>query len=135
MGNHDVKYVLWLEVMVDEHPLSLERLDDFAQSVNALEGVEIQAKDELRLIQDKPCPGFLPGEHDKFPYTWNELQRLGSHIGRDHDSIFAQSPKDMAQRQGRAQGIPVGRLVAGDGDALHAIDKGTQAFDGRLVYN
>jgi hypothetical protein len=41
----------------------------------------------------------------------------------------------MAQRQRRAQRIAVGRLVAGDGNALHTVDHGAQAFYGFLVYD
>ena len=45
-------------MMVNKHALGLERLDNFAQAVNAVQGVEIKAEDELCFIQHVFCTEF-----------------------------------------------------------------------------
>ena len=82
--------------MVDEYTLDLERLNDLSQAVNAVQGVEVETKDELRFIQHMLGTQFLPCKNNDISHTGNELQRLGSHIGSHHRGILAQAAQHVA---------------------------------------
>jgi hypothetical protein len=135
MRDHDIEAILGGEMVIDENTLNLKRLYKLAQPINAMQRVEIQAKEELRVIQNLSGALVVLGKHNQITHAWDKLQGLGSHVGRDHDGFFAQASEHVAQGQRRAQGVTVGRLVARDGYALNAIDKHTQLLYRMLSYN
>ena len=122
-------------MVVDENATRLQRLDDLGKTVDALQRVIIQAEDELGLFQRVAGTQFVLGIDYQFPHAGYKFQRLGRHVGSDDNGILAQAAQHVAQRQRRAQGITVGRLVARDDYALHAVDKGTQPFYSMFVNN
>ena len=119
--------------MIDEHTTHLKGLNDFGKPVNALQGIEVKTEKELRIVQHTSGTQLMLGENNQFTQARDELQGLGCHIGSDDHGIFPQAAQHMAQSQGRAQSIAVGRLVARDNNALHAVDKGSQPIDGMFI--
>ena len=121
-------------MVVDEHTLHLEGFNDVGQTVDSLERVVVKTEDELRLAQHLARPRLVLGEHHQLAHAGDKIQRLGCHVGSYHNGILAQAAQHMAQSQRRAQGIAVGRLVASDGDAAHAINHGAQSLYRVLIY-
>ena len=75
-------------MMVNQDTTHVERPHQFGEAVDALHGIEVEAEEQLCILQDITGSQLMLGIHHKLTHARDEFQRFGSHVGSDNHDIL-----------------------------------------------
>ena len=94
-------------------------VDHLAQPLQTGYGVEVQEKDQVRLLHRTAGDSrFVRLEKHQVLDTRHPVQKIGVFVGHDTSDAMPHLQQRLAPRQRRAHGIPVGIRVRHDHDIL-----------------
>ena len=109
---------LGVEVMVDEHAMSLGLADRLLHVAGAAGGVEVHADDDVGSSnREGGLVGVFVGT-DGLLSPWQPAEEVGIHVGHDHHSRLALLTQPVGQAEGGTHRIAVGVGVADKGKEL-----------------
>ena len=121
--------------MVNQYAWRIAHLYHFAQFVDALERVEVEAEYEIGIANQKAASQLSHGIDHHITNGRDKLQCARHLVGHNHISIFAHIAEHSAQSQSAAKGIAVGRKMAGDNNMTRRFEQLAQLLYHSAIYN